>query len=439
MKIIVKENLVMLAYFLAILVAFVSLTLYLTAFLRPQIHRQDDFLWSGLGLFYSLTLWICAGRITGAVLLGQLAIVIVVIAFIWENSQLRQTITSGTNSNQALEGFSILSLISSLLSKLPPLNQEKKAKQQPVSQPTSSSSETITESEKPEQTESKTPAETSSKVSTVKPQVDTDVTDILAQLGDIVEQNKETKEPPSSESSVNPEKVVEQTETSTEKDQEEKVENKLVAETSKTEETEKKQLDKQTLPEKQGWFDKVIATITKPFRGQSSPEELKNGTSLLDLIDEDTTPSEEENIISDSKAKESGQNNDQDETKLDNTIKTNQDIQKTSQDESPATAKENVEFSSTQKQESDSTDVQDSVLDQAPSNLKSESNAQQLQKSKVDVSTENAAEKSPEQSTGKLTGNKDGEELKSDSQAIPNEDTISSLTDLTESSDSEKL
>ncbi len=42
----------MLAYFLAIAAGFVGITLYLTAFLRPKIHRKDDFLWSGLALFY---------------------------------------------------------------------------------------------------------------------------------------------------------------------------------------------------------------------------------------------------------------------------------------------------------------------------------------------------------------------------------------------------
>ncbi len=115
----------MLAYFLAIAVAVVSLTLYLTAFFRPQIHRQDDFLWSGLGLFSALIFWICAGRITGAVLLGESALVIIAIAFIWENRQLRQAITTSTNSNQALEGFSILSLIASLFTKLTDLTKPK--------------------------------------------------------------------------------------------------------------------------------------------------------------------------------------------------------------------------------------------------------------------------------------------------------------------------
>ena len=101
----------MLAYFLATIMAIISLTLYLNAFIRPKFHRQDDFLWSGLGLFYSLTLWICAGRITGAVLLGQFAVTFIAIAFIWENRQLRKVITANADSNQVLEGFSVLSLM----------------------------------------------------------------------------------------------------------------------------------------------------------------------------------------------------------------------------------------------------------------------------------------------------------------------------------------
>ena len=80
----------MLSYFLAIIIVIASLNLYLSAFIRPKIHRRDDFLWSGLGLFYGLTLWVCAGRVSGAILLSQLAIVTVAIAFMWENISLRK-------------------------------------------------------------------------------------------------------------------------------------------------------------------------------------------------------------------------------------------------------------------------------------------------------------------------------------------------------------
>lgn len=113
----------MLSYFLAIAIATISVGLYLTAFLSPKIHRQDDFLWSGLGLFYALILWLCAGRITGALLLGQLAVTSMIVAFIWETRQLRKLVTEQENSLK-LEGISILDLILSLLSKLPIITQK---------------------------------------------------------------------------------------------------------------------------------------------------------------------------------------------------------------------------------------------------------------------------------------------------------------------------
>ncbi|MEM7761539.1 MAG: Ycf66 family protein, partial [Cyanobacteria bacterium P01_A01_bin.40] len=54
----------MLSYALAIAIAISSLGLFLTAFLMSDLHRQDDFLWSGVGLFYALVLWYCAQNIT---------------------------------------------------------------------------------------------------------------------------------------------------------------------------------------------------------------------------------------------------------------------------------------------------------------------------------------------------------------------------------------
>ncbi|MBE9222877.1 hypothetical protein IQ215_09230 [Cyanobacterium stanieri LEGE 03274] len=113
----------MLSYFLAIIIAIASLNLYLSAFVRPKIHRRDDFLWSALGLFYGLTLWICAGRVTGAILLSQLAIVTVAIAFMWENISLRKAWLS--NENNTLEGFSVLSFVLSILSKFSKPSEKK--------------------------------------------------------------------------------------------------------------------------------------------------------------------------------------------------------------------------------------------------------------------------------------------------------------------------
>ncbi len=63
----------MLAYLLAIAVGLASLGLYLAAFFFPEVHRKNDFILSGLGMFYALVLWVCAGRITGGLLLGQMA------------------------------------------------------------------------------------------------------------------------------------------------------------------------------------------------------------------------------------------------------------------------------------------------------------------------------------------------------------------------------
>ena len=108
----------MLASFLAILMATVSLILFLNAFISPKTHRQDDFLWSALGFFYALVLWLCAGRFTGAVLLGQMAGVFITVAFLWENRQLRKAITTNSESNEILEGFSVLNFVADSVGKI---------------------------------------------------------------------------------------------------------------------------------------------------------------------------------------------------------------------------------------------------------------------------------------------------------------------------------
>ena len=108
----------MLAYFLATIMAIISLVLFLNAFISPKTHRQDDFLWSALGLFYALILWICANRFTGAILLGQVAGVAITISFIWENRQLRKVVTAESDSNELLEGFSILNFVGQSLAKI---------------------------------------------------------------------------------------------------------------------------------------------------------------------------------------------------------------------------------------------------------------------------------------------------------------------------------
>lgn len=84
----------MLTYLLAVMIFLASLALYLSAFFFPELHRKSDFYWSGLGLFYGLVLWVCAGRITGAVLLGQTASVALLLWFGTQTLILRRSLAS---------------------------------------------------------------------------------------------------------------------------------------------------------------------------------------------------------------------------------------------------------------------------------------------------------------------------------------------------------
>lgn len=83
----------MLAYILALAVGIGSIGLYLAAFFFPEVHRKTDFIWSSVGLLYALVLWVCAGRITGGVLLGQIASVALLGWLGWETVKLRRELT----------------------------------------------------------------------------------------------------------------------------------------------------------------------------------------------------------------------------------------------------------------------------------------------------------------------------------------------------------
>jgi hypothetical protein len=87
-----KEQAQMLAYILSIVVAVLSLIIFSLAFFAPSLHRRDDFLWSGVGLFYALVLWLCASQITGAVLLGQTAAAVMLVSFGWQILNFRDAI-----------------------------------------------------------------------------------------------------------------------------------------------------------------------------------------------------------------------------------------------------------------------------------------------------------------------------------------------------------
>lgn len=90
----------MLAYILAIAVGLGSFALYMAAFFFPEVHRKHDFTWSGVGMFYALVLWVCAGRITGGVLLGQLASVALLGWFGWQTLLLRRELTPAISRTQ---------------------------------------------------------------------------------------------------------------------------------------------------------------------------------------------------------------------------------------------------------------------------------------------------------------------------------------------------
>jgi Ycf66 protein N-terminus len=80
----------MLAYILAVLVGTGSVGLYISAFFFPEIHRKQDFIWSGVGFFYALVLWIYARQETGGILLGQATSVALLGWLAWQTLTLRR-------------------------------------------------------------------------------------------------------------------------------------------------------------------------------------------------------------------------------------------------------------------------------------------------------------------------------------------------------------
>lgn len=132
----------MLAYILSIAIALASIILFFSAFFAPKLHRKDDFLWSGVGLFYGLVLWLCAVRVTGGVLLGQMAAVLLLLSFGWQTISLRAAIAN-PEKQAGIKTFSVVDWIGGGLGK-------KKAKlplpeKSPVSTQTTVKPEPVTE------------------------------------------------------------------------------------------------------------------------------------------------------------------------------------------------------------------------------------------------------------------------------------------------------
>jgi hypothetical protein len=132
----------MLAYVLALVIGLGSLGIYLTGFFFPEVHRKEDFIWSGIGLFYALVLWVCAGRITGGVLLGQTASVALLGWFGWQTLTLRRELTSPEHRTpispevqEKIQGFSFTGLAQKLQQQVSGLQKKK-----PAEAPSSSAS-----------------------------------------------------------------------------------------------------------------------------------------------------------------------------------------------------------------------------------------------------------------------------------------------------------
>lgn len=106
----------MLSYALAIAIALSSLVLFSTAFVMSDIHRQDDFLWSGVGLVYALVLWFGARNITGAVLLGQAAASALLISYNWQTLKLRKAIANPEKATE-IRNFSLLQAFNGLFTR----------------------------------------------------------------------------------------------------------------------------------------------------------------------------------------------------------------------------------------------------------------------------------------------------------------------------------
>ena len=122
----------MLSYALAIAVAISSSILFSTAFVMSHIHRRDDFLWSGVGLFYALVLWYCAKNITGAVLLGQTAATALLVSYSWQTIKLRRALANPAKAEE-IGNFSILRSLNGLLQRRQALVKPKAKPSTPTS------------------------------------------------------------------------------------------------------------------------------------------------------------------------------------------------------------------------------------------------------------------------------------------------------------------
>ncbi len=108
----------MLAYVLAFAIAIGSLAIYLAAFFFPEIHRKNDFIWSGVGLFYAFVIWIFARRITGGLLLGHIASVSLLGWLGWQTFTLRRQIVPAAQQTAVPSASEVKATVEQQVNKL---------------------------------------------------------------------------------------------------------------------------------------------------------------------------------------------------------------------------------------------------------------------------------------------------------------------------------
>lgn len=213
----------MLALMLSGAVALASLAFFFSAFFAPKLHRKDDFLWSGVGFFYGLVLWNCAQRFTGAILLGQAAVVVLVLAFAWQTLRLRAAIAR--NAIVEVPSFSLLDWFAGGLQRKPKVKtpvavDDKKA---PTKDQDNTEVEPVTEAvkqdlpeivEQLESVEDSAPAPVTEKVTDAVDQVSESVS---TEVESVIETAEEVVEELNQAAETLAEEVVEKTEEAVEK------------------------------------------------------------------------------------------------------------------------------------------------------------------------------------------------------------------------------
>ena len=195
----------MLAYILAVLVGTGSVGLYLSAFFFPEIHRKQDFIWSGIGFFYALTLWIYARQSMGGILVGQISSVVLLGWFAWQTLKLRRQLVP-VNQQTPIPGTTRLQerLGNRLTSKATKPPTPTPAKPDPIAPP-STKNPTVqpSVSQNAAPIESNTPPPPT-KNPTVQPSVSQKAVSIENDLASDVNQSQPTKSPPDIDNDLAP-------------------------------------------------------------------------------------------------------------------------------------------------------------------------------------------------------------------------------------------